>query len=114
MKVHHKGEVPYLRNDDGTVCGVWVPDLDTAQLDTPLKANLRMFLASLPGDPSTGVSREHVIQMYAAVAEGNFRIQRQDPAKGGGYWVVLGAESKADSLSRAPAASDKRPWWKMW
>ncbi|MGH8559667.1 MAG: hypothetical protein ACRESZ_19895 [Methylococcales bacterium] len=111
MKVYHKGPLAFLRDERGDVRGIWVEDLDFAQIDKPLKANLRMFLASLPGhagDCPTAVTEDNVAEMYEAVASGRLHVQTQDPNKGGGYWLVV------DDDSRIPAPTSSRPWWKFW
>ncbi|HQP31677.1 MAG TPA: hypothetical protein PLB81_10135 [Deltaproteobacteria bacterium] len=107
MKVINRGVWGYRQDDTGLINGIWVEDIGLAQLDDDYKPNLRMLLSWMSIDPATGLSSEQCGDMYAAVASNKLHVLSQDPAKGGGFWVVMDEQPKG-------RRKRSRPWWKFW
>jgi hypothetical protein len=120
MRARKSGQFAYLQKDNGEIVGLWVPDLKTGQVNDEFRALLRMYLASL----SDEVSESNCFRMYSAIATGGFVVERNDPTRGGGYWLVIPSESKlstnADKTKQeskcfiATACYGTSDYWKLY
>ena len=90
MKVERFGDMGFVKDNDGQICGIWVNDIKHAQLGDDFKSRLRMFVA--------WHGEEIPEYVYSAVAEGNFRVEENSPEGGGGYFLMLPGFSSSKSV----------------
>lgn len=85
MKIEGNGPIRLVTDNAGTIRGLWVERLEHAQFDNDFHhPRLRMFLAC-----EAAQGRSVPVEAYAAVAQGQFRVQENAPSSGGGYLLIF-------------------------
>lgn len=83
MQIDRKGTQPWalVKDEDGHIRGLWVADLETAKNEMRLRTIVAGEMVS--GEKMTSAH-------YEAVASGAYRLETNDPSKGGGYLLMFG------------------------
>ena len=108
MKIEGTGPMRLVFDDIGIIRGIWVEELEHAQLNDSFKPRLRTFLSGIRA------CGEHKIplEVYAAAAAGEFRIEKNSPSCGGGFFLMLRTDPSSVYASICKAESKK--WWQFW
>ena len=108
MKIEGAGPMRLVVDDRGTIRGIWVQELEDAEINDSLKPGLKMFLAF------TEASGEHHIplEVFAAAAEGDFCVEKNSPCSGGGFFLML--NTGPGSVWASVREAKPKKWWQFW
>ena len=84
LNIEGDGPMRLITNDSGTIHGIWVKEIEDAELESDFRSKLRTFFAM---KAATGF--DIPAEVYAAVARGLFRVEKNRSSSGGGYMLMF-------------------------